>query len=364
MWKIPDLQCSLVDTVFVGDLRVYPISVLGDTSYIECVSGTALLDARGSSYGSEFDYQWSTPNGSFMGGTDGQLAETDDRGVYYLSIENRANGCWTYDTTVVEDQPRPYDIDLVAYPTCKSENTGRIEIEQVYGGSGPYLFSLDGNPLVYTDEFINLTPETHELLIEDVNGCTYEETLWVDERDQMTVSLGEPISIKMGDTATLNPILSIDSSEVQSLQWQPAEYLNCDDCWTPTTDELFQTLEVRVTVTDTLGCEGVGRTHVFVSTKAEVYIPNVFSPNGDNTHDFFTVYGGENVATVKQMRIFTRWGAMTFEKYNFLPNVEQEGWDGRYRGTPVNPGVYVYFVEVELINGKTEIFKGDVTVLR
>ena len=51
-------------------------------------------------------------------------------------------------------------------------------------------------------------------------------------------------------------------------------------------------------------------------------------------------------------------------EYNFLPNDPAYGWDGNYRGKPLNPGVFAWFAEVEYIDGFVEIIKGDVTLVR
>ena len=67
---------------------------------------------------------------------------------------------------------------------------------------------------------------------------------------------------------------------------------------------------------------------------------------------------------MRSMQIYDRWGELLFENLNFLPNDEFFGWEGRAKGEDVNPGVYVYVIEVEYINGETEVFAGDVTVIR
>jgi hypothetical protein len=55
---------------------------------------------------------------------------------------------------------------------------------------------------------------------------------------------------------------------------------------------------------------------------------------------------------------------LVFEQSNFSPNLEGYGWDGTFRGKLMNAGVFVYFVEVLLIDGRTEILTGDVTLFR
>jgi hypothetical protein len=76
------------------------------------------------------------------------------------------------------------------------------------------------------------------------------------------------------------------------------------------------------------------------------------------------IYSPGDVQEVKVFRVFSRWGELVFEKQNFPPNLEGYGWDGRFRGAKMNTGVFVYFVEVLLIDGRTEILTGDVTLFR
>ena len=93
-----------------------------------------------------------------------------------------------------------------------------------------------------------------------------------------------------------------------------------------------------------------------------LYIPNVFSPNGDNINDFFKV----SVEQVRRFRmeIFSRWG----ERMYYTED-SQEGWNGNTAsGQSALPGVYVYHIFAEGYNGKGELvseqLSGDLTLLR
>lgn len=90
-----------------------------------------------------------------------------------------------------------------------------------------------------------------------------------------------------------------------------------------------------------------------------------FSPNGDGVNDWVYVFGsGEKVTNVRLFEIFDRWGNKVFSKENVRPNVPDSGWNGQYHTETCVPGVYTYWAEVELINGKHWIIKGDVTLIR
>ena len=68
--------------------------------------------------------------------------------------------------------------------------------------------------------------------------------------------------------------------------------------------------------------------------------------------------------TVKSFRIFNRWGELVFEKENFYPNDPKYGWDGKVRGVPATPDVFVYTAEVFCDNGVVYTYKGNTTILK
>jgi hypothetical protein len=55
---------------------------------------------------------------------------------------------------------------------------------------------------------------------------------------------------------------------------------------------------------------------------------------------------------------------MVYEAANFAFNDENTGWDGSFRGQPMNPGVFIWVLEAEFADGYTEIFRGNTTLVR
>jgi gliding motility-associated-like protein len=89
-------------------------------------------------------------------------------------------------------------------------------------------------------------------------------------------------------------------------------------------------------------------------------IPNAFTPNGDGVNDYFfpRQYLSKGVIGFT-MSIFNRWG----EKIFVTTNPEGRGWDGRFNGKMQPAGVYIYRITVNLKNGRTENYCGNVTML-
>lgn len=88
-----------------------------------------------------------------------------------------------------------------------------------------------------------------------------------------------------------------------------------------------------------------------------LFIPNIFSPNNDGQNDVFYLYS-TNIKTLTLM-IFNRWGEMVFET-----NSINNGWDGTFKGKPVQVGVYTYYIEAGLMSGEKYIKRGSVSLVR
>ena len=71
----------------------------------------------------------------------------------------------------------------------------------------------------------------------------------------------------------------------------------------------------------------------------EVYVPNTFTPNGDNHNELFVVHG-LNIKNFK-MDIVDRWGALVFQTTDMY-----KYWDGKYNGKLIPQGIYMYSIEI------------------
>jgi len=172
----------------------------------------------------------------------------------------------------------------------------------------------------------------------------------------LPLDLGPNQTIELGDSIQLMPQGEI---AVDTFFWRPDGLTDFEPFVSPAATTTY-----RLTAADSSGCSASDRITIIVERRREVYAPNVFSPNGDGTNDGFTLFVGDDVAAVTNFRIFDRWGNMVFEQPELLPNIEAEGWDGTFRGNEMDSGVFVFYAEVEFIDGQTEVVKGEVVLMR
>ena len=95
--------------------------------------------------------------------------------------------------------------------------------------------------------------------------------------------------------------------------------------------------------------------------------PTAFTPNpngsnggvigGDGDNDvFYPFVQGVQYMT---LQIFNRWGQPLFQTSEL-----NHGWDGYFRGKIMPTDTYIYRIEAGFSNGETQIFLGDVTLIR
>ncbi len=153
-----------------------------------------------------------------------------------------------------------------------------------------------------------------------------------------------------------------NSVDIVKWQWSPPTDLSCVTCPQPVA-KANKIVQYTAIATNALGCSVSDKIIIRGLCNSEViYIPNTFSPNGDNVNDRFYPRGS-GLYLVKSMRIFNRLGQIVFEKINFAADVASEGWNGTYRSKKLPQDVYIYFIEVICNDGKLFTIKGDITLL-
>jgi len=96
----------------------------------------------------------------------------------------------------------------------------------------------------------------------------------------------------------------------------------------------------------------------------EIYIPNVFSPDGDGNNDYFTAYGNESVEYIISMDIFNRWGSPIYSTENIEINKDFLGWDGSYAGKKEKNEVFTYYMKIMDLFGNEIEKVGTIQILR
>ena len=279
-------------------------------------------------------------------------------GAYQLRVVDAKGQIITLEVTIPEVDMLSLQIE--APPIACNAVATYLAVE-AQGGLAPYLYSIDGGTTFSEDRRIeNVGPGEYTILVEDAQGCrSAPQTLDVDLPGVLQIELGPDREVSLGDSIRLPFDIS---RPVDSIRWLPGEGLTCTDCPAPVVAPLENT-RYQVRVVDERGCKAMDDILIRVNRALDgVYLPNAFSPNGDNINDVYRVFPGKAVKEIRSLRIFDRWGSLLFESIG-----EDEAgfaWDGRFRGRELPEGAYLAVLQVDYVDGRKATFAQEVQLLR
>lgn len=229
-------------------------------------------------------------------------------------------------------------------------------------GSLPATAETRGPLSVYYESpgFKNIT-----LSVANERGCIVSKTrrILVECCDYpVLVDAGNEGIVDLGEQIQLGAVVDLPGLTYQYM-WSPPDFLDCADCENPFALVPNDTRFLLV-VTDEQGCVGIDSIMIRVNKNKPVYVPNAFSPNGDNINDRFTAFGNAAATNIRLLRIYNRWGGLVYEGVNLPPGDNSFGWDGTFRGQNVEPGVFVYYIEMEFLDEDVARLTGEVNLFK
>ncbi len=345
--EITQIFSPQIDLQSMADFGGFDISCQGETdggAAVEIIAGGA----------PPYHYAWS--NGSSL-----SLAENLGTGWHAVTVTD-ANDCFAVDSIYLSEP----EVFLVNFSindlSCFNDQDGSITVD-ASGGVGPYLYSINGAPFQDEAIFSNLGAGSYQIVVQDANACEITEIILVNTPFEIDVELVGNEEIILGEAAEIQILANIPFDAIDSIMWFPPNEFECPDCIEQVIYPIV-TSTYSVMVMGENGCMAEDDITIFVDRQRPVYIPNAFSPNGDGQNDFFQIFAGKSVSNIKSFLIFDRWGDAVFKAENFQPNDPAHGWDGKHRGEVLKSAVFVYFAEIEFVDGKVELFEGDVILMR
>jgi hypothetical protein len=298
---------------------------------------------------SPYTYDWSST---------ATTANLTDLGVgtYTVTVTDD-NGCTnTAQATVTE--PAPFGLELSTSELECDDTTLGYTVSPL-GGVGPFTYTLDGTSV--SGPRIEVPKGNHVIILTDAAGCTADTAVTVTIPEPTTISLTAEQTIALGNPVTVEA--TTNATVWDNLMWTPLrDTTNADtlmQTWVPQNTET-----ITVMLTDTAGCKVTATTRVIVNRNVQIFIPNIFDPKADDQNFIWKIFGGPSVDLLQKVHIFDRWGGSVYLWDEPIKLDLWPGWDGFVNNKPANPGVFVYYIKVKLVDGEEVLFSGDVTVLR
>jgi gliding motility-associated-like protein len=359
---VTDSICLITDTARLT-ITVTPALELEALTAIElCQPENITLSAN--SFGTATNFIWST-NSVFTDQlnttTSDSVAEvfTTENGYYYIQISNP--GCTLVDSVEVVFTSAALDLSG-NQDICVDDETV-ITASSLDPGITFFNYNWEPDSIIVSGDGTNAVtvspPSTQYVYLtaESSNGCIITDSILINvsniSSSTVTATASET-DVPIGSIVTLTA-----SPSGYTYSWTPAANLTAPN--SQVTDALvMQETTYTVTVTDgicTRQAQVTVKAYQFVCEEPFVYVPNAFTPNGDGNND--VLYIRSTIIEEAALRIFNRWGEMVFET-----NDLSVGWDGTWRGKPVTPDVYDYYLEGYCIDGQDFLIQGNITLIR
>ena len=277
----------------------------------------------------ESDYQWYKNGIALIGETDIILslpAGIESIGAYQFRLQSPDDCFLSSPFEVNSALPM---VEILSAPVCQGELASFTAT-----GAEQYLWSNGA-----TSESVEIEANDLETLsvVGFLAGCSDTAMVVVEVLPIPVLNVSGASFIPPGGQASL-----LASGTGTDYLWSPSQGLDCNDCTDPIASPAVTT---EYCVTSQLdGCSATQCVVVNVGSFCESVFtydtPTAFTPNGDGINDLFCIEGWENCLERFNISIFNEWGQIVFQTGDIA-----QCWDGTQGGRPLNPGVFVFFIE-------------------
>jgi len=279
--------------------------------------------------------------------------------VYYISAGNA--GCSDIDSVIVT-----FISSSITLSGNDSLCIGQIAQIIATNSSSTFTFTYDWSPdsLVVSggsSAVVNVLPTVSQYIhvtASASNGCVVQDSIYIavgSIPEGSVIATSSEYNVPVGSTVTL----SGQPSGLLSYTWSPVDGVSNPNMQSTSANILGNTL-FSLTVSDGICLRSdtvLVKAYTFICEEPYIFVPNAFSPNGDNENDVLYVRG--QLIEGLLFRVFDRWGEMVFESTD-----RTIGWDGTFRGKLMDPDVYDYYLKAICIDGEESIIKGNITLMR
>ena len=313
-------------------VTVNPLPVVTTESVMICPGDPAVLSTTTSIPGGT--YSW-LPNNQ----TTSSISESPAASSTYTVIY-AVDGCTASAIGAVGIKPLP-SLSVNSGSVCEGKTLALIANASVAGGS--YLWQPGGE----TTSSISKTPSgpSTYTVSYTLNGCSASASTFIGIYPNPDAVINPSASfVAPGDEVTI--VASGGTSYVWNTGATSAQIIM----------KPLETSTYCTTVTNANGCKNEACVEIQVRAESTLYIPNVFTPNGDGINDAFNIYS-YNLSEF-DLSVFNRWGQLLFHTNDPLT-----GWDGTFKGQIV-AGVYVFTLKAKGNDGSEYQKSGHVTLIQ
>jgi gliding motility-associated-like protein len=348
--------CYETATATIGEPT--PLSASLNATTVSCydgADGTAQILVSGGTPSYQIDWSNGSSGNAISGLRSGGITAT----------VTDANGCFIVRTTEIRQPDAPLSGSAIAEDvSCFGSQDGRIQITGA-GGTPPYRYALNGGAPNGSSVQIGLNAGAYTPILIDIKGCTLTlPAVNIGQPPAIVLDLGPDITVTLSEGVQLSSQIT-NAEEPVIYSWDRASegLLSCMDCPDPYIDSIYYPHVFTLAVEDARGCLATDQIKVLVDKPRRIHVPTGFTPNNDGNNDRLIVHGQAD-ARILDFRVYDRWGELVYQATDFPTNDPASGWDGAYRDRELDPGIFVWILEAQFLDGAKEVFKGNTALIR
>lgn len=303
-------------------------------------------------------------NGNPVSGATQQNYYASSNGSYHVEHTASPGNIVVSDPVNITVYPSPALAIATADSVCR-DNQATLSVLPQQGVTFNWYDEAVGGNLVTTGLSMVTPPlpDSEEYYVESIStyGCLSpgrtQVTAYVYAKPLVEIIHNGPSLINGSYEVTF----AVQGAGIQSYYWDfgepssPDNTANTPDPYHAYTTPGEYTVTLEIVTAD--GCSETYSKVLKVSIPNNLFIPTGFTPNSDGNNDIFRVRG-HNILFY-DMSIFNQWGQRIWHSPN-----ETTGWDGTTNGEKVPVGSYAYVIEVHFDDGKKEMHRGNINLIR
>ena len=101
-----------------------------------------------------------------------------------------------------------------------------------------------------------------------------------------------------------------------------------------------------------LSTEVIIEEEIIEEEEIKIDLPTIFSPDDDGINDYFDIETA--IPLIYTLSVYDRWGGLMYHVENVSTNDPFYYWDGKFKGKPLSPGVYVFNIDIDVQGEKIQ----------
>jgi hypothetical protein len=243
--------------------------------------------------------------------------------------------------------------------SCFGKKDGKIAIENIVGGNAPYQIIYSNK--IQNNLIENLNKGSANIILKDKFGCSDTFLNEIKEPEEFTLFNFSDTTLILGDEINLE---AKGNQTIGKVSWSPSVYFRCNTC-NKTEAVISKNDRLTLNAETSKGCKDSTSFNVIVNRDKTYFISNALKLNS-GTNEKMVLYSYKSaIKEITTFNVYDRYGNLVHSTKNepFIDNPSII-WNGFYRDNLANPGVYIYTIELKLIDGDSIKYNGDITVLK